>query len=229
MASKDENPQLIACPACGQHVAKSALSCPHCGQPSPFKEKERQESRPLWEQAPIIGRDVVVASECHIQNGEVYSLKFSGRMPLENEGLTHISSLTSLRHLLLHSAQITDEGLEHLTGLKNLTSLDLVGCSITPNGLAQLADIGNLTSVSLDGAQATEIGLQHVQLLPHLEHLTISSQHVSGTTMNLLAGFPSLKYVHLDRTSTSAAGMRRLKQARPDLKILERGTREELP
>jgi hypothetical protein len=59
-----------------------------------------------WEDGPVVGRDVVIASRCDIENGEVKCLEFSGDMPLENDGLRHISRLAHLWLLGLHSAKV---------------------------------------------------------------------------------------------------------------------------
>ncbi len=171
--------------------------------------------------ADVVGRDVVVASMCDIKNGQVECLEFSADEPLENEGLRHIATLTQLRLLKLHSAKVTDAGIDHLTGLRHLVSLDLIGCSITPKGLAKLAGFGELTHVSVDGAEASEAGLMQLKLLPKLERLTLEGPQVSDTTLDLLGAFPKLQYLYLVKTSVTVGGLKRLKQARPDLRILD--------
>jgi hypothetical protein len=174
-----------------------------------------------------VGAGVVIASRCDIENGEVELLEFSGE-PLENDGLIHISTLTHLWSLGLHSAEVTDEGIDHLMGLKHLVVLDLNGCSITPNGLAKLANFGELTCVSLDGAQASEAGLRQLKLLPRLERLTLEGPQVSDTTLDLLGAFPKLKYLYLGKTGVTVSGLEKLKRAKPGLKILDRDTYHDL-
>ena len=220
--TEGKNPNLLACPACGREIAKAALSCPNCGQPNPLKEKEKQDFEAIWSKDPIVGRDVIVASRCDIKDGEVEGLEFSGiDMPLENDGLRHISKLSHLRYLSIHSARVTDAGMAHLANLKGLVTLDLIGCSITSDGLAKFASFEELTSVSLDGTQASEAGLQQLKLLPKLERITLSGRQVSDTTLNLLAAFPNLKYLYLGNTAVTDRGLKKLKLARPNLTILD--------
>jgi hypothetical protein len=222
------NPKLMLCPACGREIAKAALACPHCGQPSPLEEKKRREFEAVWSKDPIVGRDIVSASRCDIENGEVVCLAFSANAPLENDGLRHISGLRKLWYLELHSAKVTDEGLNRLAGLKDLSSLDLIGCSITPDGIAKLTQFGELTCLSLDEEQATVEGLSRIKGLSKLERLTLAGQHISDAVLNILAGFPKLRYLYLDQSGASAAGLKRLREAKKDLKILNRHTYREL-
>jgi Leucine-rich repeat (LRR) protein len=226
--TNEANTNLMACPACRREIAKSALSCPYCGQPSPLKEQKRQEFEATWSKNPIVGKDIVIASRCDIRSGEINLLEFSSDTPLENDGLKHISSLNKLEILSLHSAKITDDGINYLMGLTQLKSLDLIGCSITSSGLAQLINLKELAHVSLDGEQASEMGLKNLKLLPKLERLTLSGRNVTDTTMNLLSGFPKLEYLYLEKTSVSETGLKRLKMAQPTLKILNKQTYKEM-
>ena len=211
------------------HVPVRPETAPKNAAPPPWKLEEHLPLPPQTDQfgGILVGRDVVCASSCSIRNGEVEGLELSDTQ-LENDGLRHISGLAHLWLLGLHSAKVTDEGIDHLMGLKYLVSLDLIGCSITPNGLAKLASFGELTCVSLDGAQASKAGLMQLKLLPKLERLTLEGPQVSDTTLDLLGAFPKLKYLYLGKTGVTVSGLERLKQAKPDLKILDRRTYRDL-
>ena len=220
------------------HSGKEMVSAQTSNARQPAAQKPAATVPADWQNDPVVwsppsdadcvGRDVVSASRCDIKNGQVECLEFSADEPLENEGLRHIATLTQLRLLKLHSAKVTDAGIDHLTGLKHLVSLDLIGCSITPKGLAKLAGFGELTDVSVDGAEASEAGLMQLKLLPKLERLTLEGPQVSDTTLDLLGAFPKLQYLYLVKTSVTVGGLKRLKQARPNLRILDRGTFRDL-
>jgi len=92
------NPRLMKCIACNREISKEALSCPHCGQPNLRADKKWQPPSDALE----VGKDVVVAAECDIENGQVTLLKFDG-MPLSNEGLRHIIGLKQLGVLMINS------------------------------------------------------------------------------------------------------------------------------
>jgi hypothetical protein len=48
------NPNLVACPACGEGISHDAFSCPHCGKPL--------RSRPIdWAAALYLGSTAAVA------------------------------------------------------------------------------------------------------------------------------------------------------------------------
>jgi len=58
-----------------------------------------------------------------------------GYSNITDEGLKHISGLTSLQNLYLYENQITDEGLKHLSSLTSLQKLSLSVNRITDDGI----------------------------------------------------------------------------------------------
>jgi hypothetical protein len=67
----------------------------------------------------------------------LHTIEFSGT-PISDDGLRHLSKMTTLERLDLDSAQITDEGLEHLKGLFGLEYVTLRGTQVTDEGAEKL-------------------------------------------------------------------------------------------
>jgi tetratricopeptide (TPR) repeat protein len=135
-------------------------------------------------------------------------LQFGG---IDDAGMAHLKGLTSLKALHLYQCFVTDAGLKHLEGLTNLHGLHFGSDKITNDGLKHLAKLKELRSLTLDvppnrfggGNPITDPGLEHLRGLTKLEHLSISA------------------------TGVTSAGVKRLQQALPKLKI--DGRRSQVP
>jgi F-box/leucine-rich repeat protein 14 len=93
-------------------------------------------------------------------------LKFRGssfEVRATSEGIRHLGSCTSLRHLSLEFPNLTSHGLRHLSLLTALQSLNLSGCSLlNDDGLVHLSTFVNLQQLNLrfcDGI--TDAGVRH--------------------------------------------------------------------
>lgn len=60
---------------------------------------------------------------------------------ITNDGLRHLSKMTTLSTLYLGGEQITDTGLEHLNNLKSLRSISLRTTGVTEEGVTKLKAI----------------------------------------------------------------------------------------
>ena len=76
---------------------------------------------------------------------EIVSLRL---LKVTDAGLEQVADMTSLLHLDLTGAKVTDKGLRHLTGLK-LQSLNLAKTNITKVGLKELVGLKSLVRLSL--------------------------------------------------------------------------------
>lgn len=68
-----------------------------------------------------------------------------------------------IRYLSLQETRISDEGLPHLSGLSSLNTLILDGTNITDDGLAHLQALTGLTSVSLVDSRASRHGIERLK------------------------------------------------------------------
>lgn len=83
-----------------------------------------------------------------------------------DDGLLHISKLTSLVDLGVSGGCFTDKGLRHLDGMKFLQSLDLDRTEITDTGLANIRGLPSLKSIHLDHCyRITDAGICTCQKL----------------------------------------------------------------
>jgi hypothetical protein len=95
---------------------------------------------------------------------------------LDDEALTHIGKVTTLRELELGDAQITSAGLKHLRGLRELTFLGLGWTKdVTDAGLPELAALSNLEVLVLSGTKVTDAGLSHLAKLPKLKEVRLAT------------------------------------------------------
>lgn len=106
---------------------------------------------------------------------------------------------------------------------QQVVHLRLSGQPVSNTDLTYLASLKNLTRLNLDHTRLTDEGLGTLAALPNLEQLNLYGTAVTDKGLDVLARYPNLKVVYLWQTQTSPEGIRRLQQARPNLKI-ETGT-----
>ncbi|MEK6257582.1 MAG: hypothetical protein AABP62_03090 [Planctomycetota bacterium] len=69
---------------------------------------------------------------------------------ISNQGMQHLSQVSSLEWLNLNSTPITDAGVATLTALPNLKKLELKNCQLTPEGFAAIGRMPALEEINLD-------------------------------------------------------------------------------
>lgn len=215
-SSSSPNPKLVSCLACGHLVSRAAPTCPQCGQPNPSKEAEDA----AWDEFSEVGKDVLVATECSVENNKLTSLTLTDKWPVTTQGLRNIGSISSLRYLSLHSAGVTDEGLLELKGLRTLVRLDLQGSSVTSAGLGNLSHFPKLSALSLGRVQLTNADFTTIRALPGLEHLTLCGPGIPEAVILQSASLPQVKYLHLRDATLSDNAIKQLKAANPKLSII---------
>jgi hypothetical protein len=86
----------------------------------------------------------------------------------------------------LKRTRITDDGLQHLTGLTSLQELYLENTRITDDGLKHLSDLTGLEILHLSGTHVSDDGLQHLSGLTSLRQLSLGGTHVSDDGVKML-------------------------------------------
>jgi hypothetical protein len=166
--------------------------------------------------------------------------------PLNDAGLQAISQVTISGRLWFAHTRFTDEGAKSLAALTQLKrcgigsqekassgeavaalvklpleDLALLDNQATPSGLAHAAKI--VTLRRLDASHAPTVGdesLKPLAQMPNLEELKIGSAKITDDGLQELAAAKTLKKISLSGIKTvTAAGVERLRQARPDLLI----------
>jgi internalin A len=157
-------------------------------------------------------------------------------------GLDNLVSLTRLKHLVVGRSRFSDEALGVLRLLNTLESLDLSG----PRGVSR--------TQRSEGGQVSEALVRSISELKELKtlrlgHNLVSAQELAGlmpslqkleklgleacpriddNALEVLAAWKSLKYVDVQETKVTRAGVEQLRKNKPDLIILS-GPLEEPP
>jgi hypothetical protein len=136
-------------------------------------------------------------------------------------------SLLSTKHSLLRAEfssgpnLIKDDAIGALTGIKNnISHLDLSRTSVTDNVLSEVKKFNNLTWLNLKNTQVTDRGIQNIVKLPYLSYLNLVSSKVTDQCIDSLANMKSLKEVYFWNSEVTEKGVKRLRTALPDSKIL---------
>ncbi|MFN0054644.1 MAG: hypothetical protein ACKV0T_20930, partial [Planctomycetales bacterium] len=151
---------------------------------------------------------------------------------------------TRLKRLSLANSALTDAGLAQLAKFHGLTDLDLRGTAVGEPGLGALTKLPALKSLYLDGTQATSGVLPRLESAGLLEELDLSGCPVTNEligqwpVLRRLHGLwlsrtplgdegllalsekcPSLRFVAVDETSISLAGLSRYVKSHPDVQV----------
>jgi len=162
--------------------------------------------------------------------------------------LTRLSELASLQTLTLHylgrSGKVSAQGREAIVKLplvllgldsspvvdrdflrllpkmSKLTNVNFYGCALGDDSLPILALAPNLQSVGLGATGITDAGLGYLAKFPKPWGLTIIwNPGITDAGLDVLAKMPGLVDVDLRGTKVTAAGVKKLASARPDLAI----------
>lgn len=93
----------------------------------------------------------------------------------------------------------------------------------SPIGLAWLREpggLGEMTNAIFQNINATDDELRQLKNLRYLRQLNLTfNKGVTDAGIEYLVGLPDLKYLHVDGTSITAAGLKRLREAYPQVEI----------
>ena len=136
-------------------------------------------------------------------------------------------SLLSTKHSMLRAEfssgpnLIKDDAIGALMGIKNnISHLDLSRTSVTDNVLSEVKKFNNLTWLNLKNTQVTDRGIQNIVKLPYLSYLNLVSSKVTDQCIDSLAKMKNLKEVYFWNSDVTENGVKRLRAALPDSKIL---------
>ncbi len=159
-------------------------------------------------------------------------LNLSGELP--DDGMPHLGTMSTLRHLSLTGNYVSNEGLAKLKGLTNLESLSLYSAhKITDEGLAPLAafaklkeltitdgkiegrglaPITTLTSLSLENNPVDDAGVEIIVRNKQLTDLNLSDTKITDKALELIGhSLPRLTELQLQHTQVTDAGIVELK------------------
>ena len=116
-------------------------------------------------------------------------------LPIGDDDLVHLASLTQLESLFLWRTSVGDTGLKHLAALKHLHTLYFgYNDGITDVGLRNhLKNWPKLRSLYLHGTSVTNEGMVELKNLPELVWLSVSHTEVDDRGMSVLNELTALE------------------------------------
>jgi Leucine-rich repeat (LRR) protein len=144
---------------------------------------------------------------------------------VSTDGLKYLKGMAKLEQLDYYG--IDDAGLAHLKALTGLKTLHLYQCTVTDTGLECLAGLTNLQVLHFGSAKITDDGLKHLKKLTALRSLSLGAppDHFGGGNpitdagIEHLKGLTKLEDLNIRHTQVTNAGVKRLQEALPKLKI----------
>ena len=143
-------------------------------------------------------------------------------------GLKEISEISCLTVLELKATKVTDAGLRGLKELMDLKSLDLSFNRITGTGLKGFEELKSLSDLNLEHGLACDDGLKVIGKLKSLRLLRLDFCDITDAGLNELTGMNTLKELDLTETQVTNAGIQELKKSLPNVKIIHRGSDQEV-
>ncbi len=141
-------------------------------------------------------------------------------------GLVKLTRLTRLALLNLTGNSVTDSGLKHLASMQHLRDLDLSRLAITDAGLKNLAQVKGLQRLVLlfsegfAGPIVTDAGVKSLTPLKKLTELNLVDARITDKAVDDFTSFPELSFLMLTGSRISAAGVERIRRAKPDCTVV---------
>jgi internalin A len=152
-----------------------------------------------------------------------------------DNGLEHLITLVHLKELALGRGRLTYKALGTLRMLPTLTSLDLSGARPVPPDMAgnragpgipeealhAIAELKELRVLKLGHSNIGGSGLRILSALDKVERLGLEGcRRIDDAAATELVNWKSLKYLDLQDTQVTPAGVEALRKAKPALAIL---------
>jgi sulfatase modifying factor 1 len=148
------------------------------------------------------GRDLAPLDD--LKPGDLAGIEITAEK-LSGAALRHISHLTGLRTVELHSRRFRDSGLIHLSELAELERLDLAGTKVRGLGLSYLRHPDRVRHLDLSGTRVTDETLARLTPFTRLEVLRLGRTAVSR--LDICSNLGGLKELDLSDTPVSDAGL----------------------
>jgi hypothetical protein len=148
-----------------------------------------------------------------------------------DSGLENLASLTKLKNLALGRSGFSDSAMAILRVLSTLESLDLSGPARNRRGrasaampesvLSAIASLQGLRTLKLGHSEIDAHGLQKLAVLQRAEKLGLECcSRVNDRAMAELLAWKNLKYLNVQETKVTQAGVASLQAAKPGIQIL---------
>jgi beta-lactamase regulating signal transducer with metallopeptidase domain len=127
------------------------------------------------------------------------------RMPLYDEDMVYVASLSGLRELYLDHTYVGDAGIAELSNLQSLEVLSLVDTEISDTALAYVAQLPHLRTLNLTQTAVTDTGLAYLAASESLQDLTLDRTSVTDEGVAYLNELDGLERLSLNFTATTDA------------------------
>ncbi len=124
-------------------------------------------------------------------------------------------------NLHMAGAAITDTTVAPVASLRSASHLDLGQTGITDAGLAYVKMLTGLTELHLEGTKISDAGLANLAGLKELTYLNLYNTGISDAGLAHLTGLKKLHRLYLWQTKVTDAGVAKLKQALPQLEVVQ--------
>ena len=102
---------------------------------------------------------------------------------------------------------------------KHVSHLDLSKTSVTDAGLVVLASLPRLVKLDLSRSAIGDAGVAHLAGLKELRTLNLYETAVTDESLKVIQDLPALEAVYLWKSQVSEAAAKKLREARPELKV----------
>jgi hypothetical protein len=123
-----------------------------------------------------------------------------------------------LLHVDIGYSDLSDSGLSRLP-LEQLESLCINGTKVTASGLGELHRCRKLVALTMGDRQLDSTVVATLTQLPQLESVTLIGREIGDQNIQMIANLQSLPYLHLQSTTVTASGARKLRTAMPACEI----------
>ncbi|MBC8218503.1 MAG: hypothetical protein H8E73_08565, partial [Planctomycetes bacterium] len=148
-------------------------------------------------------------------------------VPINGAGLGALKQCPSLRGISLSSVELQSNAITHVAAIPSLEKLRLyyIGTPITDESLNQLSTLTNLKTLGIviketSQMPITDAGIAHLSRLKNLEHVSLNHcEKITEKGLKHFEGLASLRYLRLNKSRVTKAGVDRLKAAIPDISV----------
>jgi hypothetical protein len=151
---------------------------------------------------------------------------------LDDEGVTHLGSLSQLEELDLSKVSLVraiepalvfdlkDHHLESIGKLRKLRRLSLGGTFVTDDGVDHLRGLTELEELDLTGTRVSSVGLAALRDMKRLRRLSLDGTRITDPGLKSLSGMTSMEELNLGGTRIGDAGLESLRPMKR-LRILQ--------
>jgi len=158
-------------------------------------------TQPIENLEPLAGLDDIITIEIN-------------KLPLKDEHLAPLTTLSKLGRLSIEGTEITDEAIGYVSLMPKLQAFRPQGSKgLTGRRLEELAGT-DVKELSLQSCGLVPEAWPHLAKLKKLVRLNVRSTNVRDGDLQHLANLGDLQQLYLNRTETTAAGLQSLKALR---------------